>query len=153
MAEAAMSARTALDLLGLDVLATPDDVRRAFRAAAMTFHPDRPGGSAVRFREIVAAYRRLQRPQPDALLRPAQSWMRGQELWLRVPVAPRTLAEGGRITVETPLGTRTVWITRKAARAGLVRLEGMVLKLVADANVEESRATSRLRRFAAAWAA
>lgn len=44
-------------LLGLDGPADRETLSRAFRAAAKTAHPDRPGGDAARFRAVVAAYR------------------------------------------------------------------------------------------------
>src|SRR5271155_4048134 len=47
-------------ILGLAPDASPHDVIGAFRAAAKQAHPDRPGGDAARFREILSAYRRLQ---------------------------------------------------------------------------------------------
>src|SRR5688572_20549714 len=40
--------------------------------------------------------------------------VRGDDLWVTVAVAPRTLAEGGRLSLETPLGRRIVWVTKKA---------------------------------------
>ena len=92
--------------------------------------------------------------------------VRGDDLWLTVPVAPRLLAEGGRIAVDTPLGRRVVWITRKAGERGLVRLPGqglpargrrreghLFLRLTPQAETAASAARTLLRRFAAAWAA
>lgn len=92
--------------------------------------------------------------------------VRGDDLWITVAVAPRTLAEGGRVTLETPLGRRIVWITRKAAERGLVRLVGqglpargphaqghLFLRLAPKAGEARSAAGTLLRRFAAAWAA
>ncbi|HEY8571708.1 DnaJ domain-containing protein [Phenylobacterium sp.] len=92
--------------------------------------------------------------------------VRGDDLWITVPVAPRTLAEGGRVTLETPLGRRIVWITRKAAERGLVRLVGqglpargahaqghLFLRLAPQKGEAHSAAGRLLRRFAAAWAA
>ena len=92
--------------------------------------------------------------------------VRGDALWLTVPVEPRLLAEGGRITVETPLGRRVVWITKKAGARGLVRLPGqglpargrrreghLFLRLTPQTRTTASAARTLLRRFAAAWAA
>src|SRR5580698_5100079 len=47
-------------LLGLSHHAGTEEARIAFRAAAKLAHPDRPGGDAAQFRQIVAAYRMLQ---------------------------------------------------------------------------------------------
>src|SRR5258706_15359565 len=55
-----ISLKTARDLLGVGPLASAGDVRRAFREAAKLAHPDRPGGDEQRFRQVVAAYHRLQ---------------------------------------------------------------------------------------------
>jgi curved DNA-binding protein len=211
--------------------ASPAELRRAFREAAKRAHPDRPGGSPERFREVTAAYHRLQHlahapregfAQPPAAAAPAPGdlsigpalalaggqadhrladgrtirltlpaglrtgdavragadelkvtvrgeagmLVRGDDLWITVPVAPRTLAEGGRVALETPLGRRIVWITRKAAERGLVRLVGqglpargghaqgsLFIRLAPEAGRADSAARTLLRRFAAAWAA
>jgi len=47
-------------ILGLAPDASAHDVIGAFRIAAKDAHPDRPGGDAARFREILSAYRLLQ---------------------------------------------------------------------------------------------
>lgn len=227
-----MTAKAARELLGVAPLASAADLRRAFREAAKRAHPDRPGGSPERFREVTEAYHRLQgpprstrerivqppapRPEPvastleitpqlalagGAVDHPAADGrklritlpaglrtgdqvragaetlsvlvraegdmlVRGDDLWITVPVAPRTLAEGGRVTLETPLGRRIVWITKKAAERGLVRLVGqglpargahgqghLFLRLAPKAGEAHSAAGRLLRRFAAAWAA
>ena len=90
---------------------------------------------------------------------------RGDDLWMSVRVSAATLRKGGRIAVDTPLGRRTVWITRKAAERGLVRLEGqglpargrhakghLFLRLSAETARADSAALALLRRFASAWA-
>jgi curved DNA-binding protein len=100
-----------------------------------------------------------------AVLAEGDTLVRGDDLWLSAKVAPHILAEGGRVAVETPLGRRIVWVTRKAGERGLIRLEGqglparggrpqgaLFLRLAADAP-PESQARQRLKRFAAAWAA
>lgn len=224
------TARAAREALGVGPLAGPAEIRRAFREAAKRAHPDRPGGSAERFREVVDAYHVLQqagRPaerivQPPARWTAAESALsispliamqgggaehrladgrvirlslppglrtgdtvragetqltvtvrgeadmlvRGDDLWLTVPVPPRTLAEGGRLALDTPLGRRIVWVTRKAGERGLVRLEGqglpargshgqghLFLRLSPAKSSTDSAARKLLRRFAAAWAA
>lgn len=95
-----------------------------------------------------------------------EAQVRGDDLWITARLAPAVLAEGGRVAIETPLGRRIVWITRKAAERGLVRLErqglpargghpqgSLYIRLAADERPVESSARTLLRRFAAAWAA
>ena len=92
--------------------------------------------------------------------------VRGDDLWMTVKVSPSTLKKGGRITLDTPLGRRSVWIDRKAAERGLVRVEDqglpargarpqghLFLRLSAASGLADSAALALLRRFAAAWAA
>lgn len=230
---APMTLKAAREVLGVSPLAGPGDLRRAFREAAKQAHPDRAGGAAERFRDVVDAYHRLQAVagaprepilQPPAVREPpaaralsispltafhggavehsladgrtlrirlpaglrsgdtvragdlelpvavrgdAGMMLRGDDLWITVAVPPRTLAEGGRLALETPLGRRIVWVTKKAGERGLVRLEGqglaprgrhaqghLFLRLAAaKAGHVDSAARTLLRRFAAAWAA
>jgi curved DNA-binding protein len=93
--------------------------------------------------------------------------VRGDDLWINVTVDPRLLAEGGRVALDTPLGRRVVWITRKVGERGLVRLVGqglpargrwreghLFLRLTpVTQGKADSAARTLLRRFTAAWAA
>ena len=92
--------------------------------------------------------------------------VRGDDIWMTVKVAPGLLKKGGRVSLDTPFGRRAVWIDRKAAERGLVRLEGqglpargargrghLFLRLAATQGMADSAALALLRRFAAAWAA
>jgi curved DNA-binding protein len=92
--------------------------------------------------------------------------VRGDDLWITVHLPAATLRKGGRVSVSTPLGERSVWIDRKAAERGLIRVDDeglpargahprghLFLRLAADAATSESAAVALLRRFAAAWAA
>lgn len=92
--------------------------------------------------------------------------VRGDDLWMTVKVSPATLKKGGRISLDTPLGRRSVWIDAKATERGLVRVEGeglpargrraqghLFVRLTAAPSVADSAAMALLRRFAAAWAA
>ncbi|MDZ4376438.1 MAG: molecular chaperone DnaJ, partial [Phenylobacterium sp.] len=92
--------------------------------------------------------------------------VRGDDLWMTAKVAPAVLKKGGRIAIDTPIGRRSVWIDRKAAERGLVRVEGeglpargrraeghLFICLSAQAGGADSAALALLRRFAAAWAA
>lgn len=229
--------RQAREVLGLSVFHTGADLRRAFREAAKRAHPDRKGGDAERFRQVVDAFHLLQSagdlappprrvttpPAPMVARQPGSTTLgvppilalnggqidhvlpdgrrirltlppglragdlvraadvdltvavrgdgeimvRGDDVWINVRVDPRLLAEGGRIALETPLGRRVVWITRKAGARGLVRLVGqglpargkwreghLFLRLSPiKAGKADSAARTLLRRFAAAWAA
>ncbi len=221
-------------ILGLATDASPHDVIGAFRAAAKLAHPDRPGGDAVRFREILSAYHLLQSlprtPAPSAPPSAAPSvvprgfsayaevspmtallggeaeallsdgrhmrvvvpagarhgevlqgagekiklriraetaiQVRGSDLWISVEVPAMLLDDGGRATVETPLGPKSLWVTGKIAERRLVRLEGeglpargdypagsLFIRLVPDTGAPESPARAQLKKFAAAWAA
>lgn len=216
-------------LLGVEPFATSGEVRRAFGEAAKRAHPDRDGGASDRFREVVAAYRRLQQaPVAERPIRPpaprvepagallitplialqggaashrlpdgrtvrirlpaglrtgdrvraagatltvaitgeAAMLVRGDDLWIGVTVDPRTLAEGGRIALETPIGRRIVWVTKRAGERGLVRVVGqglpvrgshpqghLFVRLAARRGEAHSAARALLRRFTAAWAA
>jgi curved DNA-binding protein len=93
--------------------------------------------------------------------------VRGDDLWISAAVSPHMLSEGGRVALETPLGRRIVWLTRKAGERKLVRLVGqglpargshrqghLFLRLApAETGKTDSAARTLLRRFAAAWAA
>jgi curved DNA-binding protein len=91
---------------------------------------------------------------------------RGSDLWLTVPIPATLLGEGGRVTVETPLGTKVLWISRRVAERRLIRLQGqglpargdhprghLFLRLAPDTTEPESAARAQLKKFAAAWAA
>ena len=104
---------------------------------------------------------------PVALHGTPEILVRGDDLWINASVSSRTLAEGGRIAIETPVGRRIVWLTRKAGERKLVRLVGqglpargphrqghLFLRLApAKTDKIDSAARTLLRRFAAAWAA
>ena len=213
-------------VLGLSAEANSQDVLGAFRAAAKLAHPDRPGGDAARFRDVLEAYRLLQAAaqlpavirtryefeayveigpllaltggEADAVMEygrrqrlriPAgarhgdklefagvriqvrvsgdgAAQLRGSDLWVTAEVAAYVLDEGGRATLQTPLGERQVWISRTAAERRLIRLEGeglpargphpqgsLFIRLAPDVGAPESPARAQLKKFAAAWAA
>ena len=228
-AEPHISVNAARKLLGVSPRADVGEVRRAFREAAKQAHPDRPGGDEQRFRQVVAAYHRLQptrrvdriiQPPAPAVPQPAVvtvdprvalrggavehllpsgrrirvklppglrhgdvvragaaeltvslrgdagMLVRGDDLWISVDVPPRALAEGGRVALQTPLGRRIIWLTKKAGERRLVRLVGqglpargqhaqghLFLRLSPAEGRADSAARTLLRRFAAAWAA
>ena len=95
-----------------------------------------------------------------------ETLVRGDDLWITARLAPSVLSDGGRVAIDTPLGRRIVWITRKAADRGLIRLAGqglpardghapgsLFIRLTAGEAPLEGPARQHLRRFAAAWAA
>lgn len=92
--------------------------------------------------------------------------VRGDDIWMTAKVAPNLLKKGGRVALDTPLGRRSIWIDRKAAERGLVRVEDeglpergrrprghLFVRLSAATSLADSLTLSLLRRFAAAWAA
>ncbi|HEY2708195.1 MAG TPA: molecular chaperone DnaJ [Caulobacteraceae bacterium] len=92
--------------------------------------------------------------------------VRGSDLWISAEVPSGLLQEGGRVTLETPMGERMLWITGKVAERRLVRLEGdglpargahaqgsLFIRLVPDTGAHEGPARAQLKKFAAAWAA
>lgn len=93
--------------------------------------------------------------------------VRGDDVWMTCAVEKSIMSRGGRVSIETPLGRRIVWVTERAGQRGLVRIAGqglpardhhpkgdlfLRLEPIAD-KVEESAARALLRRFAATWAA
>ena len=46
-------------ILGVEKNASPDDIKKAFKKAAMQHHPDRPGGDEAKFKEVNEAYQVL----------------------------------------------------------------------------------------------
>jgi DnaJ-class molecular chaperone len=49
-------------ILGVDRNATPDSIKKAYRQKASLYHPDKEGGSKVKFQEVEEAYRTLGDP-------------------------------------------------------------------------------------------
>lgn len=101
-----------------------------------------------------------------SITREGETLVRGDDLWITVDLDPRVLVEGGRIALDTPVGRRLVWVTRKAGERGLVRLVGqglpargphqeghLFVRLKPLQRSTDSAARTLLRRFAAAWAA
>ena len=224
-----MSLKMAREVLGVSSLATPAEIRQAFREACKRSHPD-SGGDEGAFRQVTEAYRRLKDPTPEEFtypltpaaarepdhrlnIRPVTALLggvmehrladgrtiritlpaglrcgdkvraggvtlevyvraedgvivRGDDLWMTAHVAAGTLKKGGRVSLQTPLGRKVVWVTRKAAERGLLRVEGqglpargkrarghLFVRLAQASGATDSAALALLRRFAAAWAA
>jgi molecular chaperone DnaJ len=54
------------NILGVDKKATKDDIKKAFRALAHKYHPDKKGGDADKFKEVSEAYTVLSDDQKRA---------------------------------------------------------------------------------------
>lgn len=52
--------------LGVDQNASPDAIKKAYRQKASLYHPDKEGGSKVKFQEVEEAYRTLSDPNKRA---------------------------------------------------------------------------------------
>lgn len=92
--------------------------------------------------------------------------VRGSDIWVTARIPAALLAEGGRATVETPLGAKTLWISSKIAQRRVVRLPGLGLpargawaagdlciRLVPDDEASESAWRAQVKKFASDWAA
>lgn len=227
---ARIDAKAARRLLGVKPGADVAAVTIAFREAARRTHPDRDGGDAEAFREVLEAYRLLKDGPPGPIafipapmsaapsrpavveISPATAFaggeamvetrdgrtlklrlepglrvgqqvraggelftvavkgdgvtVRGDDVWITVEVDAGVLADGGRVTIDTPAGQKAIWISRKAAERKLVRAPGeglpatgtrrqgdLFVRLAPGPDRAESAAKTLLRRFAAAWAA
>ena len=146
-------------LLGVAAGADETAVRKAFLQAVKAARPDR-GGDPERYRELIAAYRRLNAPpethdldvRMDLTLEPAQARQGGPKL-VRLPT-------GRTVKVTVPAGVAT-GRTLRLRRQGLTapgRWGDVYLRVVVaePARVpEEERPTAAVlrRRFAEVWAA
>jgi len=96
----------------------------------------------------------------------ADMQVRGSDIWVTAEVAAFLLQDGGRATLQTPLGPKALWISGKIAERRLARLAGeglpargghpqgsLYIRLAPDTGAPESPARAKLREFAAAWAA
>lgn len=89
----AMTAREARQMLGLRGAASPAELRRAFRQAAKSVHPDRPGGDPEAFRRLVSAYDLLREAaaKPDRFIQPPATQARPRAA-PRPVIDPKTLS-------------------------------------------------------------
>ena len=148
-------------LLGVSAGADETAVRKAFLQAVKAARPDR-GGDPERYRDLIAAYRRLSAPaethdldvRMDLTLEPAQARDGGARL-VRLPT-------GRTVKVTVPAGV-TTGRTLRLRRQGLTapgRWGDVYLRVVvaerrpAPAPAEERPTAAALRRrFAEQWAA
>lgn len=123
-----MTARQARQRLGLKAGADEKALRAAFREAARRTHPDRPGGDAAAFREVLEAYRLL-REQPSAeplAFIPAPAAPR-QDL---VEISPEVALLGGEAVIETRDGRRLKLHLPPGLRTGqTVRADGALYRV------------------------
>ena len=113
MSAGKLTPEAARAILGLAPDASPHAVIGAFRAAAKEAHPDRPGGDAAKFREVLEAYRLLQSlprlpavipqaeipgPEPHVEIGPLTALFGGE--------AEAVLADGRRLPARIPAGAR-----------------------------------------------
>ncbi len=94
-----MTLKMAREVLGVSSLATPAEVRRAFRAAAKRAHPDSGGDEGV-FRQVVDAYERLQDPLSEAAA-PAE---RPRSSDPPLEITPFVALDGGEVDHPLPDG-------------------------------------------------
>src|SRR3954471_7169268 len=89
------SLQAARAILGVAPGADERELRAAYREAAKRAHPDRPGGDAALFRDVLAAYRLLQdAPTPQMHSPPAVTEpVRVQQATLEID-APMAFAGG-----------------------------------------------------------
>jgi curved DNA-binding protein len=94
----AMTFKRARELLGVPPQADQAQVREAYRAAVKRVHPDRPGGDADAFREVVAAYERLRLPKtPDRIVFPPATAQPRPPQPIVLEISPLLALTGGSI--------------------------------------------------------
>lgn len=91
----------------------------------------------------------------------------GDDILMVAKVSAALLADGGRLTIETPIRSAQVWISRTDAARGFLRVRGMglpergarpagdLLLCLKPAEAIEAEGSARIKRerFVAAWAA
>ena len=58
-----MSKRDYYEVLGVSKSASEDEIKKAFRKAAVKYHPDKEGGDEEKFKEVNEAYEVLKDKQ------------------------------------------------------------------------------------------
>lgn len=118
--EQALTTRQARELLGVAASASPGELRRAFRNRAKSVHPDRAGGDAEAFRQVVAAYEILREgPLADPIFRQPPSVQAARRapdvgtlsltpnLAIRGGQVEHEIADGRRLRITVPAGLRS----------------------------------------------
>lgn len=128
---ASITRKDARALLGVSADVGEADLRRAFREAAKAAHPDRPGGSDERFRQVVEAYHLLQ-PAPktdDRFFQPPA--VAPVELADLLPISPIVAMNGGAVVHALRDGRQIRLTLPPGLRAGdRVRAETTELEVV-----------------------
>ena len=114
-ASSPLSLQAARAILGVAPGADERELRAAYREAAKRAHPDRPGGDAALFRDVLAAYRLLQdqpaRPIhfPPAVAEPARVEQATLAIDVAMAFAGGTLdlgVDGRKLRLTLPAGLR-----------------------------------------------
>lgn len=101
--EPILARQSACAVLGVSLDADEHALRAAFREAAKRAHPDRPGGDAERFRDILDAYHLLKgRHLVPAPYRPHPAAPEAEIL----AIHPKTAMNGGAVTSRAAAGKR-----------------------------------------------
>ena len=61
-----MTKRDYYEVLGVSKTASEDEIKKAFRKAAVKYHPDKEGGDEEKFKEVNEAYEVLKDKQNDS---------------------------------------------------------------------------------------
>lgn len=65
------------DILGVKPTATKEEIKERYRELTRRWHPDRPGGSESRMKEINAAYKEIEDAGVEPTSRHKPFWKRG----------------------------------------------------------------------------
>lgn len=96
------SRQAALNVLGLLENATAEDIKKAYKKAALRTHPDKPTGSESAFLEVQQAYTLLTEPATDAPAPPTTFEDLVAGLFKDLNVDPSTV----KVTVTPPSPTK-----------------------------------------------
>ena len=131
--------QSACILLGVSTDADEHDLRAAFRDAAKTAHPDRPGGDAARFRAVLDAYHLLR--GKTALPAPTYEPNPPEPQAETLAIIPQTALAGGavlspswqgkRVRISLPAGMRENDLGRageRIFRIAIVAADGMQVR-------------------------
>ena len=115
-------------ILGISRDAKPHAIRRAFRELALRYHPDRPHGSAERFRAIARAYAELAGARRAAVLRQVPTDPRfeahGADLWCTERITPAEAVLGTVRAIPTASGEVSLVIPAGTQPGAVLQLDG-----------------------------